>query len=674
MWIDFFVASLFILAILYVPGYLFSRVLQIGSIGSLLCAPLPSLAGYVLLGIVYDFAELSMPWYGVVAPVFLVGLTLFVVFRKRWVKPEKNAAGRFQWLCLALYVLVGIAIMTFYYVRCLGDPNSFAQIFDNGAHLNQIRSYAESGFYSVFHSSVYLDGTTSGCAPVDDTGLSFYPAAWHVVGALSCNALSVPAAIAENAANYVFAGIVFPSAVYLLMSFVFEGDKKAIVCGAFCCLAFESFPWGMMLFGPLYSNMMSFCILPLVLFCLASLTRFRKGEICRYSIMFVVGGFVLAASQPNAIFTAIVLFLPYCATRIYRYVVDSSKGRKKAVAFAGGFVILVLALWVALWASPAFSAVVTYSWPSFTGKVQAVVNVLTLSLRDSPAQIVLSFFVLFGVAYSLYAKRMRWLIWSYVAAAAIYCVAASTDGVLKTLLSGFWYNDSYRLASMLALASIPLAALGMSSAIKLLQRIAGHLRPKEARRNMVFSALAVILPFLLLVFAPTHSLNGLVNVETAFSRVAGGLSWLADPANRKYTIEESEFVEQAQEIVSQDPGVIVNLPFDGSVFAYGADGLDIYYRTFYSYYGESETSDSALIRLSLANIKDDRTIQEAVSRVGAKYVLLLDAGMSGESVHADLFGEEDEEKWRGVIQITDGTPGFETVLSEGDMRLYRIVA
>ena len=32
----------------------------------------------------------------------------------------------------------------------------------------------------------------------------------------------------------------------------------------------------------------------------------------------------------------------------------------------------------------------------------------------------------------------------------------------------------------------------------------------------------------------------------------------------------------------------------------------------------------------------------------------------------------DENDWKGITSITDTTPGFKVVLSEGDMRLYEI--
>ena len=49
---------------------------------------------------------------------------------------------------------------------------------------------------------------------------------------------------------------------------------------------------------------------------------------------------------------------------------------------------------------------------------------------------------------------------------------------------------------------------------------------------------------------------------------------------------------------------------------------------------------------------------------GAKYLLYLD-----ETIHIGSF---DESEWEGILSVTDETPGFETVLADGNMRLYRI--
>ena len=51
-------------------------------------------------------------------------------------------------------------------------------------------------------------------------------------------------------------------------------------------------------------------------------------------------------------------------------------------------------------------------------------------------------------------------------------------------------------------------------------------------------------------------------------------------------------------------------------------------------------------------------------------MLLLDAG---DTEAATLYREFlDKDDWKGFFNITDSTEGLEPVLSEGDMRLYRI--
>ena len=71
----------------------------------------------------------------------------------------------------------------------------------------------------------------------------------------------------------------------------------------------------------------------------------------------------------------------------------------------------------------------------------------------------------------------------------------------------------------------------------------------------------------------------------------------------------------------------------------------------------------------LDEIASNNDVKGAVDSVGAKYVLKL---------HQDPKSNDDRnwwdpDEWIGLDSITDETPGFETVLSDGDMRLYRVM-
>ena len=119
--------------------------------------------------------------------------------------------------------------------------------------------------------------------------------------------------------------------------------------------------------------------------------------------------------------------------------------------------------------------------------------------------------------------------------------------------------------------------------------------------------------------------------------------------------------------------MIVNYPDDGSVFSYATDDLNILYRysLLSSEVPDSETKESELIRTRLNKISSDPEVKSAVRTLGVKYVLLLDQGKKeDELVKLPQFG--NPEYWTGITGINDLTPGFTTVLSEGDMRLYKI--
>ncbi len=136
-----------------------------------------------------------------------------------------------------------------------------------------------------------------------------------------------------------------------------------------------------------------------------------------------------------------------------------------------------------------------------------------------------------------------------------------------------------------------------------------------------------------------------------------------------YTSEEEEFVCRAKEICGTD--LVVNQPYDGSVFSYAIDSLNV----LFPQYGFDQEEDKATLKLRLGYIAQDQEVAEAARRLGVKYVLQLDqgsgpCGMSPDATYYDF--SYDADCWVGINMITDDTPGFEVVLSEGNMRLYRI--
>ena len=134
--------------------------------------------------------------------------------------------------------------------------------------------------------------------------------------------------------------------------------------------------------------------------------------------------------------------------------------------------------------------------------------------------------------------------------------------------------------------------------------------------------------------------------------------------------EEELFLKKVSDTISNDD-LIINIPDDGSVFAFGGYDLNTYYRRSGVAAIGAESEDSKIIRLGLNEYANNLDVKEAVERSGAKYLLVLDQGEDKEGDRY-WFGHYNSTEWVGIDAITDETPGFKVVLAEGDMRLYEI--
>ena len=79
---------------------------------------------------------------------------------------------------------------------------------------------------------------------------------------------------------------------------------------------------------------------------------------------------------------------------------------------------------------------------------------------------------------------------------------------------------------------------------------------------------------------------------------------------------------------------------------------------------------TSLIRTRLCDYASSDEVRAAVEQAGAHYVMMLDDKSGDDRTVVNL--RYKEEDWAGIESITPETPGFSLVLSEGDMRLYRI--
>ena len=690
MWDTFFLAALVGFLFLYAPGYAVLRAFRLSRIIAAVCAPLVTVVAYSLLAAAYEKIGVSCSWETLVFPLLGFGVALFVILRLavrvREIPFGADPAGSHavstrdrlrEALFPCLYAAVGIIVTSCIFIGTFDDACSFVQEFDNVHHLNTVRAFIDSGIWSSLTSTLYPENVTAFQPPF--SGSAFYPSAWHCIASLIVDALGVPVALDANAANFLFCALVFPLNLYLFMKRLFFGKQGVLFFGAFVSLAFVVFPWKLLAWGPLFPNLAAFSLLPSILFCFVTIftlgidRRLRIASAC----LFAVGLVGLAFTQPNAVFSAGVLLVPFCVDRIVcccrRIAQRSGSGwAVRCALLLGLFVVGVAALWFALFNASFMSGVVAYSWPSFASVPQAIANVLLLSSQETVAQAVLGAFVATGFVYALTVREYRWIAVSYALASVLYVVTASFDGPVKQLLTGFWYTDAMRLMANMTIVAVPLASAGLyvvaTAIARGLKKAFGTSRARRAASCAV--ACIVAAAFVGVNFYPGYTQPGQQGPTSAFSSSNNFLNVAYSLSGPKmYGIEEIAFVEKVKSAV--EPGaLILNEPNDGSVFAYGANNANVYYRYVSGWDGPSESEESKVIRRSLDVVALDPNVADAVRAIGAEYLLQLDQNGKHDGNHF-LFSYEAND-WFGIDRIDDDTPGFEIVLSEGDMRLYRI--
>ena len=128
--------------------------------------------------------------------------------------------------------------------------------------------------------------------------------------------------------------------------------------------------------------------------------------------------------------------------------------------------------------------------------------------------------------------------------------------------------------------------------------------------------------------------------------------------------------EEVKKIINEDD-VVLNNPFDGSMMSYGLNGLPVYYRSISDYGSPSQTEDSIVLREHMSDLETDEAVQDALDNVSADYLLVLENDQQRMELFYPTYGQAS---WIGFESIDEHTPGLELVLSDGEMKLYKIAA
>lgn len=673
MWLLFAISCLVCIIILFFPGYFLFRAFNLERCQSIVYAPLVSLALVCILGLVNSKVSIPSNAFTIAIALSLFCIVCYSVtllLKKKYsVSRNKTSHSPKFYLILTAYIALGCITTLYMYILPLNGADSFVQMYDNVFHYNIVESFLQSSQWSFLQVDAYLPQENTTIDPLP--GSSFYPAGWHILTALIASTLDAPVSLAANSVNAVLMGIIFPVGVFSLLHSIFGNNKYLLLAGAICATIISVFPWSLYNQWALFPNAASLCTTPVVASCfikgITKLVHYDKNIISD-SLAFVVGLASLLFLQPNSIFTLIIFLAPFCIWKMYFYF-KNTNGKQPSrlrIILPGIFLALTILLFIIFFKLPFLQSIINYYWPPIMTTTQAILSVLNFSLTTAQPQLLTTFLIFIGIIYLLFRNRENsWLIVSYIFAALIFVIAASDeDTFIKHFLCGYWYTDPYRIAAFLGIFSVPIVASGLSFIIQLAQTKTINLFNSSTHVSIIKKMVTVLL-LMIFYFASLVPQSPFANAMTYLKNNAVALNlseW------NYLDSEELEFINKIKTIIP-DNELIINQPYDGSMYAYGITGLDLYYRDISGYGSKSETESSVLIRNELNQIYYNEDVQQAVASIDAKYVLLLKPDFESQGL---IFSTYDPNGWIGIESINETTPGFHLVYEENQMKLFKI--
>ena len=656
-WISVIPMAAVCVALLFLPGTLLILALGLRHPGFIAVAPLLTVSIVAVTAIVAPYAGVSWSLLPVIVASLAAAAVLFVARKALKLRQphQKWRAAVFpskQMLLLAVAgFLVGAGSVGLQLRAAFGRPENVSQTFDSVFHLNALRYVLETGNAS----SMTITGMTNG-----DNPPYFYPAAWHGLASLliQITGLQLPAAV--NVLNLCVAMTVWTLGCMFLTRSIMGSNPYAISAAGVLAAGFGSFPILLLDFGVLYPNFLSVSMLPAALACVSlffgTSTFSHIGPLARYTLA-PLSALGVAIAHPNGVMSLAAMSVPILVASFIAVTLRQRReGRPPgATLTATAGLLVALAVIAVLWKyvrPPAAAA----TWLPVQTPGQAVGEILTNSAMQRPPAWAVSILVVAGLIYVLKRPFSMWIAASFLVIATLFVmVSAGAAGSTRDLLTGVWYNDSYRLAALLPVAGAALGAIGVAWVVQSLQ---SRIQAAPGRNKLVRRSQR---PFTLFTAGPLVFLAviGLLQAPPMITPVRSAqANYSTTPDSPLVSSDEMALIDDLDEYVPADATIAVN-PWTGGAMAFAmADRNTTSKHTLTTY-----TEATELLNNKFREAASDPTVCPAARANNVRFV--LDFGT--REVHGGNHGFQG-------LQIPDSTPGFELVARHGEAKLFRVTA
>lgn len=566
--------------------------------------------------------------------------------------PAKGDARRTA-VVASLSFLLAAAVCFRTVTGIINDPSLISQTYDNVFHLNAIRFILETGNASPLAISNLNAQSPAG----------FYPDIWHVVVATACQLTGASIPVAQSSLVTVTACLVWPASVFFLTSRIMGHRASSYLATLPFVAAFAQFPFHLIDFGVLYPNFLAFSILPGTI-ALAIMVVGLSAERSRHFLVplcaLVATAPGLALAHPSAVLAAGAFALPILVVWLWRLTKSMTAGRasvKQALLGA----VLVAAFTTALiiiWTKARPSKDASF-WPPTMKPAQAAGEALTFAALTPYIPWAIALLVALGIVVVLRHRGSFWIIACFGVAVFLYCVVAGFPaGPNRDFFTQVWYNDVHRVAALLPVFGIPLAALGLRFLGTGLRSVPAFFmrrhRETSATNTSLVLAFAMVAAVALTAVLQIPKANQPLAVVLAEAKSG----YQVTDVSELITTDELALLQRLPSKVAPDALIMVN-PGTGASLAFSLADRE----TNLLAVNSKGTRDDQFLAKELPHLDTNPEVCTAIDRRGIDYV--LDFGAK----------EVNGMKHRFPDSATLAKlPGLKLVDQQGTNKLYQVTA
>jgi len=630
-----------------IPAVLYAIVLLV--VPGLGIAWLAGFRGYGLVGGaagaafgVVAVASLVAPFVGLqwsILPVLIVAVALtalmagVVGIRRRTREPHVVLRGGVKpvqaWLAAGATAVAWAGIL----VVGMGAPSNPAQHFDAIFHLNAVQFVLDTG------SASPLDMTMT--TPGRDHAL--YPTLWH-----SFVSLIVPVAggvvPATNALTIGAIAVVWPAAIGMLTRVAFPMARAAWVLAPVATLGFALFPLGFLNWGVLYPNLLGNLLIPVLLALAALVLRpwgRKRVTMTSLVLLAMLTAFGAALAHPSSLLAALALSAPLCIAVIARVWKRRTAQLSTKILVTAGLIGALGLLGVA-WLRFGVSG---GEWEPYQSFAQSLGEAVFLGPVGRPPALFVFALALVGARVA-WRTRASWIIGVQIMAAGFFLVASwLREQSLRALVVGIWYDDVTRVAALLVIAALPLAAVGAWEVI----RIVPVLWRDRSRIVAFWRIAAAVLAVIVLGGFQAQ----LLRTEVSYMR---GVSFAFSDESQGLSPDEAAMFAEVARLIPEGSLVAGN-PLTGAGLLYAYEGIHVLFPHIKGDFG----ADAALIGRELRS--GSPQVCDAVEREGVTHVLDFGNVMIFPTLYDPVYAGLNRLSRSAIL-----TP----VTSIGDVVLYEI--